>query len=98
MIIVATLYAVIVWLVFSKLKLVRWNWLSGAAVALVGAVILSVFLALLNHLAPSGRIVVAGRVVEVTPNVSGQVIAIPVRPNVAVRAGTVLFQLDPAPF
>jgi len=36
-------------------------------------------------------------VVEVAPSVSGQVIAIPVCPNVPVKAGAKLFQIDPAP-
>jgi multidrug resistance efflux pump len=38
---------------------------------------------------------VAGRVVEVTPNVTGQIVAIPVKPNVPVKKGDVLFQIDP---
>jgi multidrug resistance efflux pump len=38
------------------------------------------------------------RVTEVTPNVSGQVIEIPVKPNESVKAGAVLFRIDPAPF
>jgi multidrug resistance efflux pump len=37
-------------------------------------------------------------VVEVTPNVTGQIVAIPVKPNVPVKMGDVLFQIDPAPF
>jgi multidrug resistance efflux pump len=37
-------------------------------------------------------------VVEVTPNVTGQIVAIPVKPNVPVKANDVLFQIDPAPF
>ena len=41
---------------------------------------------------------VTGRVVEVTPNVTGQIVAIPVKPNVLVKANDVLFQIDPAPF
>jgi multidrug resistance efflux pump len=36
--------------------------------------------------------------VEVTPNVTGQIVAIPVKPNVPVKANDVLFQIDPAPF
>jgi multidrug resistance efflux pump len=60
--------------------------------------ILGVFVALLNFLTPSGRIVVGARVVEVTPNVSGQVVAIPVKPKQLVKGGTVLFQIDPTPF
>src|SRR5258707_5686515 len=98
MIIILCLYVVALWLVFSKFKLVRWGWLSGTVSLLVGAFILAIFLALFNYLTPSGRVTVAGRVVEVTPNVTGQIIAIPVKPNVPVKTGDVLFQIDPAPF
>jgi len=98
MLIIATLYVVLLWLVFSKLKLLRWGWFSGTVAVLGGLLILAVFLALFNYLTPSGRFVIVARVVEVTPNVSGDVIAIPVKTNVPVQAGTVLFQLDPAPF
>jgi hypothetical protein len=49
------LYAILVWLIFAKLKLVRWGWLSGTVTALVGVAIVSVFMALFNSLAPSGR-------------------------------------------
>jgi multidrug resistance efflux pump len=51
-----------------------------------------------NYLTPSDRITVAGRVVEVTPNVTGEIVALPVKPNVPVKMGDVLFRIDPAPF
>jgi multidrug resistance efflux pump len=98
MIIILCLYVVALWLVFSKFRLVRWGWLSGTIAVLAGAFILAIFLALFNYLTPSGRVTVAGRVVEVTPNVTGQIIAIPVKPNVPVKMGDVLFQIDPKPF
>src|SRR6202011_5025983 len=98
MVIILCLYLVALWLVFSKLKLVRWGWASGTVAVLVGAFILAVFLALFNYITPSGRVTVAGRVVEVIPNVTGQIIAIPVKTNVPVKTGDVLFQIDPAPF
>ena len=98
MVIIAVLYLVLLWLLFSKLKLVRFGWVSGIIAGLIGALILAVFLGLLNSFTPTGRITVASRVVEVTPNVSGDVTAIPVKPNVPVKAGTILFQIDPAPF
>jgi multidrug resistance efflux pump len=98
MVIILCLYVVALWLVFSKFKLVRWGWLSGTVAVFVGAFILATFLALFNYLTPSGRVTVAGRVVEVTPNVTGQIVAIPVKPNVPVKSGDVLFQIDPAPF
>jgi multidrug resistance efflux pump len=98
MLIILGLYALLVWLVFSKLKLLKWGWFSGAVVVLMGGFILAVFLALFNYLTPAGRFVIVARVAEVTPNVSGQVTEIPVKPNVPVRADTVLFRIDPAPF
>src|ERR1700688_322768 len=98
MVIILCLYVVALWLVFSKFKLVRWGWLSGTVAVLVGVFILATFLALFNYLTPSGRVTVTGRVVEVTPNVTGQIVAIPVKTNVPVKANDVLFQIDPAPF
>ena len=98
MVIILCAYVVTLWLVFSKFKLVRWGWLSGTISLIVGGFILATFLALFNYLTPSGRVTVTGRVVEVTPNVTGQIVAIPVKPNVLVKANDVLFQIDPAPF
>lgn len=98
MIIILCLYVVALWAVFSKFKLVRWGWLSGTVSIAVGIFILAVFLALFNYLTPSGRVTVTGRVVEVTPNVTGQIVTIPVKPNVPVKANDVLFQIDAAPF
>ena len=93
MVIILCLYVVALWLVFSKFKLVRWGWLSGTISLLTGGFILATFLALFNYLTPSGRVTVTGRVVEVTPNVTGQIIAIPVKPNVPVKANGVLYAL-----
>jgi multidrug resistance efflux pump len=97
-VIILCLYVLALWLVFSKFKLVRWGWFSGTVAVVIGAFILAVFLALLNYPTPSGKVTVAGRVVEVIPNVTGQIIAIPVNTNVPVKTGDVLFQIDPAPF
>src|SRR5258708_15072928 len=98
MIIILCLYIIALWLVFSRIKLVRWGWLSGTLSIGVGIFILAIFLALFNYLTPSGRVTVTGHVVEVTPNVTGQIVAIPVKPNVPVKVNEVLFQIDPAPF
>jgi multidrug resistance efflux pump len=97
-VIILCLYVAALWLVFSRFKLVRWGWLSGTISVLAGALILATFLALFNYLTPSGRVTAAGRVVEVTPNVTGQIVAIPVKPNVPVKKDDVLFQIDPAPY
>src|SRR6266550_4554314 len=98
MIIILCLYLVALWAVFSKYKLMRWGWLSGTISLLVGGFILATFLALFNYLTPAGKVTVTGKVVEVTPNVTGQIVTIPVKPNVPVKKDDVLFQIDPAPF
>ncbi|OCK54562.1 HlyD family secretion protein [Bradyrhizobium sp. LMTR 3] len=98
MLIILCVYLIALWVIFRKFKLVRWGWASGSIAISIGILILATFLALFNYLTPSGRLTVTGRVVEVTPNVSGQIIALPVKSNVLVQAGDVLFQIDPAPF
>lgn len=98
MLIILSFYLILVWLLIFKLKWVRWGWASGTFAVLGGVFILSVFLAMFNYLTPSGSFVVVSRVTEVMPNVSGQVIAITVKPNEPIKTGAVLFRIDPAPF
>lgn len=98
MVIIVCLYFATLWLLFSKFRLVKWGRLSGTISLLIGAFILATYLALFNYLTPSGRVTVTGRVVEVTPDVAGQIVAMPVKPNVPVKRDDVLFQIDPAPF
>lgn len=96
MLIILTAYVALVWLVFSRF--VEPGWISGGIALLGGVSILAVFLAMFNSLTPSGSFVVTSRVIEVTPNVSGQVVAIPVKPDEPVSRGAVLFRIDPDPF
>lgn len=48
--------------------------------------------------APSGPVRIMTRVVQIVPNVAGQVIKIEVEPNVSLEKGDVLFHIDPVPF
>lgn len=98
MLIIVLLYVGIAWLVFFRFKLLPWNWPWRIVTLLLGCAILAIFVSLLNTLTPSGRIAIVGRVVEVTPNVAGTVTSISVEPNAAVKAGAILFQIDPAPY
>jgi multidrug resistance efflux pump len=98
MLIIAILFVCAAWLVFFRFKLLAWNWPWRIVTVLVGVGILAVFLGLLHYLTPSGRVAVIGRVVEVTPNVAGQVTDIDVQPNVLVKAGAILFQIERAPY
>lgn len=48
--------------------------------------------------APSGPLVVARHSVSIVPDVSGEVIDVPVNPNTPLKANDVLFRIDPIPF
>ena len=48
--------------------------------------------------APSGPFRILTRVVQIVPNVAGQVIDIEAEPNVPMKQGDVLFRIDPVPF
>ncbi|BCH24566.1 HlyD family secretion protein [Mesorhizobium sp. L-8-3] len=88
----------VVWLVFFKFKLLPWNWPWRVITALTMVVIVGVIIALLNRYAPTGRVTVLGRVIEITPNVTGTITDVPVSTKVIVPKGTVLFRIDPAPY
>ena len=48
--------------------------------------------------APSGPVRTYHSVVEIIPNVTGEVIDVPVRPNAPLSKGDLLFEIDPVPF
>jgi multidrug resistance efflux pump len=48
--------------------------------------------------APQGSALVVRNSVQIVPDVAGEVIDVPVKPNVPLKAGDVLFRIDPAPF
>jgi len=99
MVIIIGLYAGIIWLLFFKLKLVEPNAKSYTVAAIIGVVIVGAILLAVNVFQPySTSAVVSQYVVQVAPRVSGMVTRIEARPNVPVKKGDVLFELDPRPF
>ncbi len=48
--------------------------------------------------APGGNVNVYQYVIEIIPNVSGEVVEVPVKPLVPIKKGEVLFRIDPVPF
>ncbi|WP_433988662.1 Inner membrane protein YibH (plasmid) [Pseudoseohaeicola sp. NH-UV-7] len=65
----------------------------------VWIVLLTVFLFIpMQWGAPSGPVRIMTRVVQIVPNVAGQVVEIVAKPNVAIKKGDVLFRIDPVPF
>jgi RND family efflux transporter MFP subunit len=48
--------------------------------------------------APQGPALVVRNAVSIVPSVAGEVIEVPVQPNTALKAGDVLFKVDPTPY
>jgi RND family efflux transporter MFP subunit len=98
MVIVAAFYVILVWLVFFKLRWICWGWGSGLLTVVIGLSLCATFVGLLSYLVPTGRVTVISRVVEVTPNVAGQIADLPVSANQLVKADAVLFRIDSVPY
>ncbi len=99
MVVIALLYAGLIYLVFFKLEWLPWNRLSQLISLVIGIVILSGFLVGLENLTPnSSQAVVMGRVVDIAPQVGGVVTHVPVKQNQRVEEGAVLFEIDPTLF
>ena len=52
----------------------------------------------MQFFAPSGPVRIFGYVLQIVPNVAGQVVKVPVEPNVVVEKDSVLFRIDPRPY
>lgn len=92
-------YSVFYWLLFIKLRLLEKNARNisvfvGVGVALIGSI---VFMWL--TFAPTTK---DGQmfqyVVQIVPNVKGQVVEVPVEPLVPLATGDVLYRIDPTPY
>ncbi|WP_127115137.1 HlyD family secretion protein [Shimia sediminis] len=98
MIIVLTLPYVALLYILMRAKIVpntpaMWSTVGGWAVLLL------IFLFIpLQWGAPSGPVITLTRVVQVVPNVAGQVIEIPAEPNQPLKKGNVMFRIDPEPY
>jgi len=98
-VLILSVYAAIVWLIFIKLKWLPWNFYTQVTVVVIPIVGLTLLILTLNVVAPSSADVrVIKYVVQVVPQVRGQVIEVPVEPNSPVKKGTVLFRIDPTPY
>jgi len=92
-------YAGLIWLLFFKFKLVEPNAKSYTGAAVVGVVVIGAILLAMNVFQPySTSAVVSQYVVQIAPQVTGQVTAVPVSANQPIEKGDVLFKIDPAPF
>lgn len=89
---VAVLFALV------KAKVIRWNlWWKVSPVVWTAFLFIALFIPM-QWGAPSGPVNTYQFVVEIVPNVSGEVVEVPVRPFVPLKAGDVLFRIDPEPY
>jgi multidrug resistance efflux pump len=97
--ILTLIYCGLIWLLFFKLKLVEPNVRSYTAAAIVGVVVIGGILLAMNLFQPySTNAVISQYVVQIAPQVTGQVTTVPASPNQPIKKGDVLFTIDPAPF
>ena len=98
MIAVLTLLYVALLFLAVKMKLIRLT-LFWKLSPLLWMVFLTVALVIpMQFYAPGGPVVVGKHSVQIVPNVGGQVIEVPVEPNVPLQKGDVLFRIDPTPY
>src|SRR5262249_29126867 len=81
-----------------KLRIVPWNlfWKGSPAIVLV-LLAFGLFIPM-GWGAPAGSAVVIRNSVAIVPDVAGEVVEVPVRANTPLKAGDVLFRIDPLPF
>jgi RND family efflux transporter MFP subunit len=85
--------ALFVWLKFIRLNLF---WKISPLIVLL---LLNIGLFIpLTWGAPQGSALVIRHSVAIVPDVSGEVLEVPVQPNMPLKAGDVLFRIDPKPF
>lgn len=81
-----------------KIGIIKLNTFWKAS-PLLWALLLFIFLFIPMHWgAPSGPVRTYNPVIEIVPNVTGEVIDVPVKPLTRLAKGDVLFEIDPVPF
>jgi multidrug resistance efflux pump len=92
----ALLYAGLIWLIFIKLKLLPFNVKAKVAVTTIGVVGLAALVIAMFHDQPySTAVRVYQYVIPIQARASGRVLSVPAKPNLPLKAGDVLFKLDP---
>jgi len=90
-------YLVILFLLV-KLKIVRFTLFWKCSPLVVMVLLLFGLFIPMGWGAPSGSALVVRNSVPIVPNVAGEVIDVPVEANTPLKAGDLLFKIDPQPF
>lgn len=98
MIVFLTLCYVGLLFLLVKLGVIRWTtWWKTSPLVWVVLLLVVLFIPM-QWGAPSGALTLYQYTIEIIPNVSGQVVEVPVRPLQRVEKGEPLFLIDPVPF
>jgi len=84
--------------ILVKLGIIRFNWFWKVSPAIVFVLLLVGLFVPMSWGAPQGSALVVRHSVAIVPDVAGEVVDVPVRPNQPLKAGDVLFRIDPVPF
>jgi RND family efflux transporter MFP subunit len=79
-------------------KIVPWNTFWKASPFIVLVLLLFGLLIPMGWGAPQGAAIVVRNAVSIVPDVAGEVTDVPVTANVPLKAGDVLFKIDPTPY
>jgi len=84
--------------ILVKLRIVPFNLFWKVSPVIVLLVLLIGLFIPMNWGAPQGPVLVVRNSVAIVPDVAGEVVDVPVQPNRPLKAGDVLFRIDPVPF
>jgi len=84
--------------VLVRFKIVPWNTFWKISPVIWMVILFVILFIPMNWGAPSGPVIVIRHSVAIVPNVAGEVTDVPVQPNTPLKAGDVLFRIDPTPY
>jgi multidrug resistance efflux pump len=95
----SALYGGLIYLIFFKLKLVKPSAKSYTIAVLIGVIIIGWILLAMNLYQPySTQAVVTQYVVQIAPQVGGEVIEVAATTNTPVEKGDLMFRINPEPY
>src|SRR5262245_19668349 len=96
-VVLLNVYLVILF-ILVKLKIVPFNLFWKVSPVLVLLLLLVGLFIPMGWVAPQGHVLVVRNSVQIVPDVAGEVLEVPVAPNQPLKAGDVLFRIDPTPY
>ena len=92
-------YGILCWLLFFKFKVIPLNMWTGVTAGLGAVVIVGAILLIMNMYHPlTKEAQFYVYTTPITPQVRGRVVSVPIKPDVPLKQGDVLFEIDPTPY